>query len=279
MPVVTAIIEKVGIRRSFKYLSEAEDKICLDSPSLFGIFLHRLREENILSQTALNKIIEEESRRHEWSGFSGPNSYYGASLRTNQDLSQNNSLRIEPLSRHSSKVTGLGESQEKPRGLLSKLVSDPKGGKIYSSLTEQFSKPRSPTLTKGQDDSKFGYSPVSPPSMLENMTGTLKNSHDVSELAVSSYSVSSDYLRDSSEEDNISRQLTGEMFDDASPRASSVIAKDKVPNRDSVQTEGGRRKNRAISQHKRQFEVDGFMRKDRKESENRSFLLQCGDEF
>lgn len=190
------------------------------------------------------------------------------------DLSQ--SLLPESLSRHPSKLTALSESIEKPRGLLSNLVSAPKTGKGLSSLTEQISKSRSPTFLRGLDDNKLVFSPQSPPSMLEN--GTLKNSYEVSELAVSSYSVSSDYLKDSSEEDNFSRQFMGEN-DDTSPRTSSVMAKDSVHNRDSVGTMGSRRKDRAISQYSKQFEVDGKLRKDRKESENRSFLLQCGDEF
>ena len=144
----------------------------------------------------MNGIIEEESFRGETFGMS-PQSLSSPGTHTTRGfptyVGDSKPRRIESLDE-------ILENREKYSKALQPYSSDFKGNGnkqgqslLTNKLLKHYSSP--PGQTKKKE---------SPPSTpyLNDHNNTMKNSYDMSELAVSSYSVTSSYLRDSDEDDS-----------------------------------------------------------------------------
>lgn len=188
LQVFAAIIEKVGLGKSFKYLSEIEDPVFQKNTknTRFNNFTALIIEKEILTQEDLEKIIEEESKRPSSSIFSAPNSY----TPTLALLKKNSSAINDPI--RSAILSG--QIKRKTNG---------NGTNIWGSNSEEESDSVPKTYTKILG-SKFKREGSTPPSSRpqdrfdteENNEQQFKNSHEVSDLIISSYSVDSNYLDD-----------------------------------------------------------------------------------
>jgi len=198
--VVTAIVEKIGIKKSFKYLSELDtDEVTINSnndsskKTRYQTFLDKIIRAGLITKDQINQLIAE-------GGVKLPSPTFGG-------LDSNPST-ITALKRNSSSPFQTGTTAMK-----SPLVDD--AVKRFGSRTNttiHHNRARSNIegdLTPGlkHKEMKFGYNDIledgnTPPSSIQKHEfmesyNFDKSSHDVSELAVSSYSsVSSGYLKD-----------------------------------------------------------------------------------
>ncbi len=173
--MVTAIVEKVGILRSFKYISEVEAKPAsgdAKAPSLFSSFLNKVVQENIFTKAYVQKIMSEAERKPEWNLSSQPNSYASSTLPQSK-------LAIN-------RIESEKENQENAHNRKQILSS-----KLMLNTKQEISK---------EDFDEKRMSPVSK----DDNFGTYKDFYDVSEMA---FSVSSDYF-DLSDDETQSRKQT-----------------------------------------------------------------------
>lgn len=200
---VIAIIEKVGIRKSFKYLCELDETFTHDnsfgaSMSRFDCFLQKIMEKNILTKEAINRLMEEGSSFLKVpSSAAFDNSYTSTTLtflkkeasplfsspkainrsRGDEDLSNKKQI-LKNESPDSSPL--LPRNQKAEKNKMKNLLYDLNNEK--ETLQE-----KSPQSSYPERADPFVFTHYS------------KASHEVSDLAVSSYSaVNSSYLKDSS---------------------------------------------------------------------------------
>ena len=195
---MTAIVEKVGILRTFKYISEIESNFANNNQpveNLFENFLNKVIKANIFTKAYVDKIIEEVDRKVEWASMNIQNSYNSPNFPLEKPFSH----RVEQETKFKRQSNIEAIDLKKPVGLLSKLVVDSKTKKISN-----------PMISKVLSDEK---SPS--PNSVQELIGTFKDSYELSELPVSSYSVSSDYLKDFSEDETQSRKFTENNMNDS----------------------------------------------------------------
>jgi len=180
----------VGIRKSFKFLSELEDTSSTDSKlpikSLFDSFLEKLINENIFTEDGIEKIRDIESKRRATWGKMSPGHSFPSSLTA--------AFRPSPLTKElKDNEKKEADNEDKPNTLIKKKSYDSSSGSPF-----EFGKKEGKRLYLKEDDSSPNAS-VSGKTLRRTTQntpfgGTIKNSYEVSELAVSSYSVESGYL-------------------------------------------------------------------------------------
>jgi len=308
LQVITTLVQKVGIRRSFKYLAEIESEFSSEitpfkPASLFDCFINKITSNNIFSKAYITTLLEEESNKpptmtmttHNNSSL--PNSYNSFSLQSRSLANNNNtSTIIQSAPAHSQALLTLPPVQEKPKGLLSRLLTESKANKDNNNKDQTLSvwpeKKAQKVTSPKYDDTPSG----------NDLLGGFKDSYEVSDLPISSYSVSSDYLKDFSEDENPTRRTTlvnlndsrEADYDKRKERLWSKAGRSPM-GRTSENWRGGRRKERREESEgngSRKSLGSGMIRgKDKfrsispknasEEAENakKSFLLQCGEEF
>jgi len=302
---ITTLVQKVGICRSFKYLAEIESESPKDllykPPSLFDCFLNKITSNNILSKALINTILEEEEPKlpplsHQNSSI--PNSYNSFSLQSRTLANNNTSTLISSPPTHSQALTNL---QDKPKGLLSRLVTEHKMKKEQALSAWPDKKTQN---NKKEWEEKISKN--STPGSGNEFLGGFKDSYEVSDLPISSYSVSSDYLKDFSEDENQTRRTTlvnlndsREGGSDRERRKERFLSKNgrsplgrtsemnyrggKKKERREYSEENGSRKSLGSRMRRRDelFRSISPKNEGSLEAENakKSFLLQCGEEF
>lgn len=175
MKVFAPVLQKVGIRKFFNYIIqiEKEKKNSGELSSLFEIFLERLVEKNIFTKTSLRKLLDEEAHHPGLPSF----------LHTRR------------------------KSVSKFEGTLSSLsplvIPETEFSKTGFSKHSLFSLKSEPLIDHDTSSEIFNKHNSSPIKSIKQATENFENPRnysEVSELSVSSYSVSSNYLKDYSED-------------------------------------------------------------------------------
>ncbi len=176
------MLQKVGIRKFFNYIIQIEQEKKKTGPSsLFEIFLETLVERNIFTKVSLRKLLDEEAHRP------GPPSYLLTSRKSLSKFEGSfSSLSLSPLI---TSETDFKKTVFSKPSLFS-LKSEPLiGHDLFQEEEEGISNKHNSSPVKS-------IKQAHPTENLENPP----NYSEVSELAVSSYSVSSNYFKDYSED-------------------------------------------------------------------------------
>ena len=161
----------------------------------FDNYLNKVIQANIFTKAYVEKIIEEADRKFEWASMNIQNSHNSSSLPIEKPFSK----KVEQESHLMYKIgSEVSPNQKKPIGLLSKLMVEPQTKKPANTLQTKIPSNDEKTPT---------------PNSIQEFIGTFKDSYELSDLPVSSYSVSSDYLKDFSEDEFQSRKMTETIND------------------------------------------------------------------
>ena len=179
LEVAATIIEKIGLQKSIKFLTEIEEILNLeDSPkkiSRCDAFLSKIVHKNLISSHFLKNLIEEGSELPSDAVFNQTTPSSLAIIKKNSDLYNDNSQASNIMDNISNKRTFKGLSTMRGKSNSERDLP----------LIHEVNRKPSDRLE---------------PTRLEKIEPS-RNTYEISELAVSSYSVSSSYLKGCSLDD------------------------------------------------------------------------------
>ena len=214
---MVTILHHIGIRRFFAEITKIEETIINKdnfTDSLFEFFLEQLVNKNIFTKTSLKKLIDEESH-----------STKSQSLL----LTRRKSIATsDPFQKNVSSLSSLIKLDltQNKKSSIDAVKSEPlKTNKPVFKFNERLDKDLKGDLTeKSIEGSPRKTIEGGLNADLENM----KNSNDLSELAVSSYSVSSDYFKDFSEDSSPNKENI-KMNDLSEPSFDGLEKSESLP--------------------------------------------------
>jgi len=288
--VVSTIIEKIGIKKSFKYLSELDDPVLglNDNPknSRYENFLDKIIKAGLLTKDQINQFIAEGGR-----DLKAASTGYGLDSNPSTALKRNSSSPFQTVIGNNLIKSPAEEALKRFSGGSGGLKGLATHNRVRSNIEGD--------LTPGlrHREMKFGYNEIledgntPPPSSSMSkfdMDGYNfeKSSHDVSELDVSSYSsVSSGYLKDYSWNEDGSSLNQKKMTASKIKKRDSTISRNRTSSfnfrydspRETVESTENKSSKKKVSRFVNDLSMnsnksdDGNINKSFSESLNRSF--------
>lgn len=224
-----AILRSVGTRKSFQFITKLEETLLAKGNpnySLFDAFLDEIIDKNIFTKLTLRKLIEEESHH--------------ANLKSHSFLVSRKQPSFSKLRSIKKAVTTVTSNASELLPKKDNLSTLPTMKSLNSGPSELPSLPLKISLDYNEDILEDTNSEAQPCSIerhifFDEFDGKSPNlrfpDKTISELAVSSYTVSSDYLKDDSDNDSSMRRYEKDSDIDELDRPSSAHSLSRIKDR------------------------------------------------
>jgi len=189
--VVATVLQKVGIRKFFTYITQIEQSFNPARGSVFEIFLETLVERNIFTKVSLRKLLDEGAH------FPGTPSFL---LTRRKSFSKIEDSPNKYSNRSPSVASGSNRSLQTSLLYSKNAVKSEPAISLFKSKTADDGIHEN--FDDNDDDTEEDVYEISPrqANQKENVEKPNVSRDEVSDLAVSSYSVSSSYFKDYSED-------------------------------------------------------------------------------